>query len=137
MKFHRGGKLPPIAQIATRVELLAWSYEDAALGSNDGGRGSKPQSRGLSRNPELWNFGSYPEFERDVARIRERRQFWDCYVNGGPDSFEARTGLAEMTLLMGAHPFVHVPVVVSLAAGYSMADAKSVARLRDPELEAA
>jgi len=137
VKFHRGGKLPPISEIATRVELLAWSYEDAALGSNDGGRGSKPQSRGLSRNPELWNFGSYPEFERNIAKLTARRSFWDCYVNGGPESFDARRGLAEMSALMTVLPFVHVPVAVSLAAGYSMSDAKSVARLRDPELEAA
>lgn len=137
MKFHPFDKqLPPIRAYETRAELLAWSYEDAALGSNDGGRGSKPGSRGLSRNPLLWNYGSYDEFEKNVDKLNGcRREFWACYVNGGPRTPDARRGLTQMGALLKAGGFVHVPVAVSLAAGYALADAKVIARLRDPELE--
>ena len=119
--------LPPLADRRTRVRLLAWSYEDAAFGSNDGGRGSKPQSRCLSRNLELWCAGSYDEFEQAVDWVRRTdtfayRRFWVEHVETPFKS--ARPLFLHPVVKLMPHS-IYVPAVIAEAAGYLPSEAKS------------
>lgn len=85
----RGAVLPPLSAPRTRILLLASSFDDAVLGSDDGGRGSKPGSRAQGHNPELWPYGSYREFQHAIEDLRQGpyrhyvKAFWTVYVEHG------------------------------------------------------
>jgi hypothetical protein len=100
VKLFAGKALPPLDRRSTRIALLAWTYEDAATGSGDGGRGDKPTSRLLGRNISLWPYGSYEELERCLPALNgTRTAFKRAYMLGElplshPDVKEAMRLLA-------------------------------------------
>jgi hypothetical protein len=136
VKLFAGKALPPLDRRSTRIALLAWTYEDAATGSGDGGRGDKPTSRLLGRNIALWPYGSYEELERCLPALNgTRRAFKRAYMLGElplshPDVKDAMRLLAGddrgMVGLMGWNVFV--PVAVAVAAGYLEAEARGFTR---------
>ena len=123
--------LPGLGLRATRVRLLAWSYEDAAFGSDDGGRGSKPGSRALSRNLELWNAGSYHDLEQAVDRLAlcHRRVFRAEHMTA-PQPFRSREWMTLVKVAALMPPHIFVPADISEAAGYLPSEAKVYARPR-------
>ena len=125
---------PPLKSRHTRIRLLLWSYEDAAIGSNEGSRGSKPQSRALSRNPELWNHGAFPEIERAVDLLRSMdnamfREIEQRHIGRPwhlqPEATAALERIAEMVPRCDWQ----VPQEISEAAGYLPYEAREWRRL--------
>lgn len=129
---------PPLRSAETRVRLLLWSYEDAAIGSNEGSRGSKPQSRGLSRNPELWNHGTYEQTERAMNVLRQidnpaYREI-ERFHMGRPWHLQPEKSevLARFTALIPRCDW-QVPAAIAEAAGYLPYEAKEwQLRCRNP-----
>jgi hypothetical protein len=125
--------LPALQLRDVRVRLLAWSYEDAATGADDGGRGSKPTSRIPGRNLELWSAGSYAELERatDALRAHDQgwaRMFWRLYTQR--DWLAAPVG-PELRWVTERMPRdVFVPQDISEVAGYPTGVAKMFTRRR-------
>lgn len=120
---------PPLKAPSTRIRLLLWSYEDAAIGSNEGARGSKAQSRGLSRNPELWNHGAYEELERAMNALRRIDNLAFRHVEAlhvgrpwhlQPEATEVLDRLASLVPLSQWQ----VPSEIGAAAGYMPYEAK-------------
>lgn len=120
--------MPPLALKATRVGLLAWSYEDALFperGESTGG--GKFGSRVLTVNEPLWDRGSYREFQRELERLRETARslhasFYAAFINETQaPNHDARVALATLTTAMPS--FIYVPAVVSEARGYRPVEA--------------
>lgn len=138
-RLRPGATLPRLSDRRTRVRLLGWSYWDAAEGSDDGGRGSRPSSRAPGRNPELWRAGSYWDLERVLDGLPSRVWFYAAWCGGTFDpergSGKARfrehpLAVAALVVVSARMPAdVFVPAVISEAAGYLPGDAK---RWQDP-----
>jgi hypothetical protein len=113
---------PPISQPATRLRLLAWTYHDACTASHDTTTGnSTHETRIPSRNPELWDTGSYKQLERalDETRQTNNRQYRHFVVNyiGQPLDKHPAEPLDHMLQRMPTD--IHVPQIISEAAGYT------------------
>lgn len=150
VRLRHGATLPRLSERSTRVRLLAWSYGDACVSSDVAARGSKPSSRALVRNDELWLAGSYAEFERVLDELRGKSRIlsvrfqkaWlvEPFVARGEgartvaerqrmsplavlrEDQRARWALNFVAARMPASIFV--PAVISEAAGYTPQDAK-------------
>jgi hypothetical protein len=127
---------PPLASRATRVRLLAWSYEDAVMGGRDGVIGGKPQSKLLLRYEELWEAGSYKALEQamDAQRQIDRfvlEDFRAMYVF--PTNWlDAQPVSIALSAIMARMPEnVFVPAAIAEAAGYLPSEAKVYERKRD------
>ena len=103
----RGGPLPALTLKATRVALLAWSYEDALFPERgeQTGSGKGFASRSLSFNEPLWDRGSYHEFQRELERLRRtanrlHSEFYAAFVNlERQPNHDARVALAKLVPL--------------------------------------
>jgi len=114
---------PPINQPATRLRLLAWTYHDARTASHDTTttNTTSHDTRIPSRNPELWNTGSYKQLEQALDHTRqtnnrEYRRFVVNYIDQ-PLSKHPAEPLDHLLELMPND--IHVPQIISEAAGYT------------------
>jgi len=120
--------------------LLLSSYREACEASYDAAEiTSENASRLLSRNEELWPWGSYKALEcrMDELRVQDRAVYRSTWLRWVVNT-QAHEGRAQagLTWLEKSMPrTIYVPLVVAENAGFGRGEAKEYARRTDPSHE--